>query len=114
MQKNNNNNCKTFDLRAVYKQLVVQTIRTQEKSRWQVAELSVSLENMWTVPFNQKVLQAVMRTQRIKRWKNGTSDSVNKSQVKKPKDLDSGIDGNKQSHDGSKGFEVSGGFDEDQ
>ncbi|GFS18656.1 hypothetical protein ElyMa_005011900 [Elysia marginata] len=35
-------------------------MRTQEKSRWQVVELSVSLKIMWTVPLN--------RIQRIKKW----------------------------------------------
>ncbi|GFR61448.1 hypothetical protein ElyMa_003557100 [Elysia marginata] len=48
---------------------------------------------------------------------SGTVDSVDKSSLlkkkRKSKDLDTGVDGNKQSHDGSQDFEVSGGFDED-
>ncbi|GFR70828.1 hypothetical protein ElyMa_002082200 [Elysia marginata] len=31
-------------------------------------ELSVSLKSLWTVSLNQKVLQVLMSTQRIKRW----------------------------------------------
>ncbi|GFR78564.1 hypothetical protein ElyMa_000536400 [Elysia marginata] len=49
---------------------------------------------------------------------SGTVNSVDKSSLlkkkRKSKDLDTGVDGNKQSHDGSQDFEVSGGFDEDQ
>ncbi|GFR86798.1 hypothetical protein ElyMa_004207700 [Elysia marginata] len=45
-------------------------------------------------------------------------DSVDKSsdcsgRKEKLEDLDTRVDGNKQSHDGSQDFEVSGGFDED-
>ncbi|GFS19104.1 hypothetical protein ElyMa_003280300 [Elysia marginata] len=49
----------------------------------------------------------------------GTIDSVDKCSVcsgrkENQKDLDTEIDRNKQSHDGSQDFEVSGGFDKDQ
>ncbi|GFS11583.1 hypothetical protein ElyMa_004837400 [Elysia marginata] len=49
----------------------------------------------------------------------GTIDSVDKcsdcsGREEKPKDLDIGVDGNKQSHDGSQDFEMSRGFHEDQ
>ncbi|GFS16927.1 hypothetical protein ElyMa_004968400 [Elysia marginata] len=50
---------------------------------------------------------------------SGTIDSFDKSsdcssRKEKPNDLDTGVDGNKQSHVGSQDFEVTGGFDEDQ
>ncbi|GFR88925.1 hypothetical protein ElyMa_006111400 [Elysia marginata] len=70
---------------------------------------------------NQKVLQVVMRTQRIKRW-NNVEQSIRlmrltnpvTAQKERPKDLDTGVDGNKQSHGESQDFEVSGGFGENQ
>ncbi|GFR60051.1 hypothetical protein ElyMa_000069300 [Elysia marginata] len=61
-----------------------------------------------------------MRTQRIKRWKKvkqliRLTNPVTAQVKKKPtKDLETGVDGNTQSHDESQDFQVSGGFDEDQ
>ncbi|GFS16485.1 hypothetical protein ElyMa_006797300 [Elysia marginata] len=48
-----------------------------------------------------------------------TIDSLGKSsncssREEKPKDIETGVDGNQQSHDGSQDYEVSGEFDEDQ
>ncbi|GFR61747.1 hypothetical protein ElyMa_005439900 [Elysia marginata] len=80
-------------------------MRTQEKSRWQVTELSVSLKSLRMVPLNQKVLQVVMRTQRTKIRNIGeqlillTSPVTAQAEKKKKKDLDIGVDGNKQSED---------------
>ncbi|GFS27785.1 hypothetical protein ElyMa_005304000 [Elysia marginata] len=49
---------------------------------------------------------------------SGTIDSLGKSndcssREEKPKDIDTGVDGNQQSRDGSQDFEVSGGFDQE-
>ncbi|GFS06180.1 hypothetical protein ElyMa_002958700 [Elysia marginata] len=61
----------------------------------------------------------LMRTLRIKRWNKEErlirlTNLVTAQEEKKNQDLDTGMGGNKQYHDGSQDFEVSGGFDEDQ
>ncbi|GFR88497.1 hypothetical protein ElyMa_004253600 [Elysia marginata] len=54
-------------------------MRTQEKSRWKVAELGESMKSLWTVPLNQKILKVVMRTHDKEIEQSGTIDSVDKS-----------------------------------
>ncbi|GFR88502.1 hypothetical protein ElyMa_006101700 [Elysia marginata] len=93
-------------------------MRTQEKKKWHWAELSTSLKSPWRVPFNQKVLKIVMKTQMIREMEqSGINDSVDGPSVcsrgkANPKDLDTGVGETKQCHDGYQYFQVYGGFDE--
>ncbi|GFR73024.1 hypothetical protein ElyMa_000394500 [Elysia marginata] len=95
-------------------------MRIHEKSRWQVAELSVSLKILWTVPLNLWSTSSSNENSEDKEIEQSAKiDLVDKLSVcsgrkEKPKDLDTGVDGNKQFHDDTQDFEVSGGFDEDQ